>query len=424
MFQDLQKDRVFRGLIVIGLILHLATAAFVIGRRVEVSSIQDPFEYRVIALNVMRHGVFSIAAPAAANPDLLRGPGYPLFLAATYAAEQRGYLAIVLQQLMLVASAALVFGLLGVFAVPRKIALVLTGVFLFEPHLWLLSLQTMSETLATLLLLLMLSLSLAVPRLAAPKRHALFGLCLGALLLVRPSTLTITPFFVVLLFLADEGSMGRRLRCAALACGIALLVVSPWIARNHRLTGEWLLSSSPAFNLVDGLGATEERARIEAGEPLIDERGSVGTVFAGFTLRGYGDLRKSFGSTIARLGPAGLAARQAVCARGAWYGGHPYDLALAAFSPSLAERLTPAIRAATAVAWTAILAFFAAGSFFLLRDHSTRRMFAPLFLAIVVTVFLNVCKSYGRMLVPLHVIILIAVGAVITSGLTALRRRA
>lgn len=417
------KDRALLAILAAGLAVHLLSAGFVIAKRIPVSPMQDAFEYRTVAMNVLKHGTFSISPPSEKNPDLLRGPGYPLFLAATYAVEEHGYLAIVLQQLMLVASAALAFLLFGVFAVPRKIALALTAVFLLEPQQWLHSLQTMSEPLYGLAFLALAALAL-VPTLLPPvRRHVVFGLLFGISLLVKPTSVPTAALFVLTLLIADASAMKRRLQLAALACGIAALIMAPWVARNHRLTGEWLFSSSPAFNFVHGLGSPLESAFIERGPSIYDERGREGTIFEGFTVRGYPEVRQGMKGIIAREGFIRLTAWQIACAPGVWFG-HAYGTILSMASPSAAERFAPAIITFDRVLWAALLAAFLVGSFLLFRDHAARRRFAPLFLMVVATVFLNVCKSYGRMLEPFYAVILLTVGVAVAAGLTALRRRA
>ena len=65
------------------------------------------------------------------------------------------------------------------------------------------------------------------------KRAVVFGLALGGAALTRAT-------FYVLPVLLLPWAMGRRYRHAALALGVAALVVAPWIARNRLVLDAWV----------------------------------------------------------------------------------------------------------------------------------------------------------------------------------------
>lgn len=83
-----------------------------------------------------------------------------------------------------------------------------------------------------------------------PRRLVPVGLALGALLLINPMPLTITP--AALLFL-KRGRSVRAWLVAALAMGLpALLVVSPWLVRNQRVLGTWNFKANLGTELMVG----------------------------------------------------------------------------------------------------------------------------------------------------------------------------
>ncbi len=117
----------------------------------------------------------------------------------------------------------------------------------------------MSEPLAALTTLLAFWLATREPR--SLRNVLAAALLLGVSALVRPQALLCVPFLGLVLpsstpergsFLARTGLV-RRVATAALACGVALVPVAPWTARNCRvMDGCALISTNAGWNLAIG----------------------------------------------------------------------------------------------------------------------------------------------------------------------------
>lgn len=129
------------------------------------------------------------------------------------------------------------------------------------------------QTLASSLLVV-LSLTLLETRRMTCCRAVAIGMLLGILLLLIPA-FSIVALCVGVWMLgtrgSDEGSCEHpnisafrsRWIPAATAAVVALVCVSPWIARNHRVTGEWIfISANSGVNLLLG---NSEHTRPNAG---------------------------------------------------------------------------------------------------------------------------------------------------------------
>jgi hypothetical protein len=200
-------------LLAVALAVHVVSDIGVYVFRPEsISTTPDPLDYRLAALNLLAHHTFSIAPAALGTHEMLRTPVYPALLAGTYLLDgQTGLAMVLLQSLMLVLMGWLLFWLLKAFRVPDTLALVLTGLYLFEPLQWLYTLHTMTETLASLLMLALLAGALVGKGIHDWSRAALFGVGLGLLIFEKPSALMWAPFLLALVLLADGSWRGGGL---------------------------------------------------------------------------------------------------------------------------------------------------------------------------------------------------------------------
>ena len=127
---------------------RIITVAVLYAKHVSPSPVQDPLEYRNLAINILEGNSFSMAQESPYVPDLLRTPMYPIFLAITFLFDKSGYLAIFLQQLMLFASFWMLWKMFDRYNGGRHkiIAALFSAVLLIDPRIWFWSLETMTET--------------------------------------------------------------------------------------------------------------------------------------------------------------------------------------------------------------------------------------------------------------------------------------
>jgi hypothetical protein len=230
--------------IALGFILLVAAwVQFSVVARTEVNApfSADAREHFFSAYNLVHHGVYSgdVTLPAAAHPppepDAVRSPGYPLFLASlgtpepTTAFVRRITFA---QATLGVLSVWLLFLISTRFLRPgwSHVAALLAAI---SPHLAVMSTYVLSETLFTFLLFASTYCSIAALRRPRVGLFLLAGVLWGLCSLVRPTT-------QLLPILALAGTVAvpilrPYLRSTAVMFAGFLLVISPWFIRNQLI---------------------------------------------------------------------------------------------------------------------------------------------------------------------------------------------
>ena len=192
----------------------------------------DPSYYLRLAAN-LDHGVYSLFHPQDI-PDTTRMPGYPFFIHLL-----GGHIPWVLAAQVVISAAKvpLVFLLARKCRVTQRAALAAAALMAVEPIDVLLAGQVLTEALFTPLLL---AGSLAL--LASDRRQ---GVLLAALAFA--TAMWIRPNGVAVVIMAGVGSVAllrRGIARGALLVGASLVLVLPWVLRNGRETGRWVLSDS------------------------------------------------------------------------------------------------------------------------------------------------------------------------------------
>lgn len=402
-----------RGALFLLMLAHMASPLFLVVADIDPSPVQDALEYKTLGLNILHGNGFSTAPDAPFTLQLLRTPLYPLFLAATYFIDTSGYVAVFIQQLLLIVSAWLLVVVVARLTGRRMLGLVAGAALLLEPQLWLLSLQTMSETLFVFLF----SLSLYALSREGFRSILWVGVLSGLAALVKPFGILFIPIF----------AFGRVFATRSIMQGVIIflvagLVIAPWIIRNHALTGDFILSSSSAFNMAQGLGSTEERALLpETVRTVSDVRGREGSVIASFGVDTY-PVVKSVASTVdARLGIEGFAYRNLVCAPRVWFP-HHYDVLLAMIGVSVGPQLSNVVLGVDLVLWiiVGILAILGLVRIILQRHWSLVLVCGGSLGAVTL---LNLCISYTRMLAGVLPAVFLLAAAGIAWGMPQSRKK-
>ena len=204
----------------------------------------DEREYHAIARNIMDAQVIRDARGRRAS----RAPGYPLFLAATYAVFGFRPLAARAVQACLGAAACIALMVLArrVFGEPAgTICGLMAAVY---PFLIAYTALLLSETLFSLLLILgVLALDRAwrstvetaeKPR-AEWRAAVTAGVFLGLAVLVR-SSLLLFPLFCAPFWLLAARRRHRALALGASAGGVMRIIQVPWVWRNYRVFGRFI----------------------------------------------------------------------------------------------------------------------------------------------------------------------------------------
>lgn len=214
----------------------------------------DARDYYMYAYNLYHHGVYSrdartLSGPAVtASPDALRSPGYPLLLwffmgdsSPNVIIARVFFCQVILSTLTVVVGFWVFRRFLTIYWAAA--AAVLTA---FSPHLIVMNIYLLTETLFCFLLVLAVW---CAGRGSAAGWASAFGALIGAACLVRPGL----QYFVVvaaLFWLFKRGRIAKT-QIIALAFGLAV-VVSPWLARNKISVDSFSDDTLPILFLLHG----------------------------------------------------------------------------------------------------------------------------------------------------------------------------
>jgi 4-amino-4-deoxy-L-arabinose transferase-like glycosyltransferase len=232
-----------------------------------------------LARNLAAEGTFARGG----RPEVMRTPGYPLFLVPGVLAGRVEVVAIALQVALSAATAAATYLLARALFGERRGALAGAAFFALEPVAVAHSVLLLSETLYAALAawgVLLLARHLERGR----ARELVVGMALlCAAVYVRPAGYFLP--FLLAGFLALRAARRRDLRLAAraaLALGVAAALVLPWQGRNRARTGYGGFSAVSEMSLYfynagqvlaarDGVPFTEQRRRMgwPVGEPYL-----------------------------------------------------------------------------------------------------------------------------------------------------------
>lgn len=213
----------------------------------------DATEYRVLAQNILYHGVFSTSPTAPFLPEILRTPGYPLFLAVTYLVEAKGYFALVVHILLQLTIGAMVYQLC------RRWLYLGYGISVFFTSLWLFDLYSIFielQTLSDLLFSFLVCASFYLAILYADRRATPFmsPLVLSLAILTRPQGFILAPCLMLIIFYQLRTSGRRKLAHSLVAACISLLILPAcWVVRNFSYTHSVTLSSTLEYNSLVGI---------------------------------------------------------------------------------------------------------------------------------------------------------------------------
>lgn len=395
--------------------IHVFTALWLgLARPGSISPIADPLEYRLLALHLFE-GVFSIAPASEQESELLRTPGYPLLVAATYMVDGGwGLVIVLLQQFLLAVVAYLIYRLVIRVTQNQTLALVSLTVFLIEPQQWLFSLQTMTETFSVFLMTVSVWLALQTEQQGWRSTVVWEGILVGCMVLVKPGLMILVPF-VLLLCVVRMVSWRTRLIYIGTSVVVALIIVSPWLIRNTLLTGVPIISSSAVFNFI-GLGAPEDTTLLlRDGRILYDNAGHHVMENRNYTVKSYPNLVLMKKKIIEHEGVWRLVEKQISCALPIWLNHNIGSVLSVVHVPFVnTSGITIAVMLEKVV-WIVLLFFVILGILRGIIDPSTRYTFLLFGCMLGTLTFLNVCTASSRMLIPLYAPILLCASMALAS---------
>lgn len=210
----------------------------------------DANAYRILAENIINHGVFSVSSRAPFFPESFRSPGFPFFLAPFFGLTGNWFTVLFFHGLWASALPVLLYVLCR--KIDERAAFVSAIIFTFEPTRLFLANNLLTDTLFTLSLFS--SLILFWDARNSRKRVFMSGALLGFAALVRPIAV-----FLPLVFLSFAAGFfglrfqndGRRLKLSLFFLAGFILIVFPWSLRNKIIFDSWQLSSVASSNLAN-----------------------------------------------------------------------------------------------------------------------------------------------------------------------------
>lgn len=211
----------------------------------------DARGYMILAENIFEHRVFSVSREAPFAIESFRAPGYPFFLGILYLLSGSWLIVLIIQSLILSIAPALLY----LLARPYNERAAFWGsiIFVFEPIRLFLGASLLSDGFFLCLLLGMLFLFVrAQKETDAKMRQYLYGtagLALGVCILTRPIAMFL-PLLGVLCILFVNRRLQNTLISIAVFLLATLVIVGPWMIRNHTYFGSYAISSVGNANLM------------------------------------------------------------------------------------------------------------------------------------------------------------------------------
>ena len=229
-------------------VLALAAALRLIAARV-VGEAHVPwaYEHEAIAENVVTRGVyaFSFYDLSQTKPTSFQPPVYPLFLAATMAADPEGSFALkALQILVATLSVWMLFKLVKAIGWPSEVGLLAAFMMAVYPPLVGYAVLSSPVTLETLFLLAAMLLVFEARNRNSPWYAIGAGICLGLSSMTRSPWILSVP--LVMAWLAWNSADGgrRRFLLPIILGAAALATMLPWGLRNARIHGSFSLAGT------------------------------------------------------------------------------------------------------------------------------------------------------------------------------------
>lgn len=278
------------------LALKFVLLAIVSARRPGAFTYIDSQQYLGTARALVMRGAYAPDVARAAEPEILRTPGYPFVAAASIALL--GDRTWPLSAIGAIASALTALVILFGFAppLPERAAAWAATLLSVDPGSFARSLDVLSDTVFTLLLTLALAQFIRLLSSANARSACLAGLTLGAATLVRPISEFLVPLGVLGLVASLAVARVPRRRSVAVCFAFAapiLILVGGWIARNQYVAGFGGLAPIAGHQLLHRRAAAVVAAA--EGITLTQAQERLGIREAYFRFRGPSAEEELFG---------------------------------------------------------------------------------------------------------------------------------
>lgn len=232
----------------------------------------DSSGYDLLATNLLNGHGFTMNSENPYCPDTLRTPVYPMFLAGIYHLFGRDFqIVFIFQSLLDVITAVIVYRLtysLSRFR-PRTTALFVLVVYGCSLSQWHYANLLLTESLLTCLLALSVWFYWLTTRTQRKWYAVLCGVLLALAVLCKPNYQWML-IAIPIGFLMQSWEWRKRVMIGAIVTASIIMVLMPWLVRNHQLYGRVFLSQTYQENL----------ARVSAVATLAESNGEKVTIWS------------------------------------------------------------------------------------------------------------------------------------------------
>ena len=189
-------------------------------------------------------------------PELIRTPGYPIFVAIVYKVFGNYVTLVIISQIIVSLFSTYIFYLLiKTFFKGHYVPIIGSLVYAFEPINLALNYYVLSETIfqAILLLIMYVGSKIITSKKSKSNSFLLLGLLCSVAIHIRPIMLYYPiPMMFGLLFYMH----GKKIKFKCIMKDIILfafpilIIVGGWMFRNHGLIGKFIFSNMPKINLI------------------------------------------------------------------------------------------------------------------------------------------------------------------------------
>ncbi len=206
----------------------------------------DSYSYLGLA-DSMSHGHYSfgVGQDHVFPADLLRPPGYPLFLSAVGATSPKNAFIAGSAECVIAAVFCCLLGLAGARLFGPKVGISACAIFAIEPSSVLYAQRILADGLAALLIGLSLLAFLEYLHTKDIRFAALGGVICGIAILVKPIAVMLLPVLTLSWFVSKP----RRVAALALALVCASIVSIPWAVRNYMKYHLFTISEISTVNM-------------------------------------------------------------------------------------------------------------------------------------------------------------------------------
>ncbi len=195
--------------------------------------------------------------------DPMRVVGYPAFLRILHGVSDHLSLVVVVQHVLGLATALLLFGAVRRSGAPAWLGLVPAAVILLGGDQLLFEHAVLTETLYTFLTAAALYAAVRSMDGATLRWAALAGLMLGLAATVRQAGVPILPLLALWMLLIPAARVRDRALRAAVTCAAGGAVLLGYLVAAHAETGDWSLTRTGAYNFYGRVATFADCDRFE-----------------------------------------------------------------------------------------------------------------------------------------------------------------